>query len=83
MFTFSTKLYVFVSEGFVETHTPQFARGNVFNQMPSPQQLQEQDQYKAYLKQQVHTCTAVQKFGVVRFFLKKKLILSSSQGTWN
>ncbi|XP_039510474.1 centrosome and spindle pole-associated protein 1 isoform X2 [Pimephales promelas] len=39
--------------GFVETHTPQFARGNVFNQMLSPQQLQEQDQYKAYLKLQM------------------------------
>ncbi|XDV27834.1 hypothetical protein PO909_031310 [Leuciscus waleckii] len=39
--------------GFVETHTPQFARGNVFNQMLSPQQLKEKDQYKAYLKQQM------------------------------
>ncbi|KAI2667804.1 Centrosome and spindle pole-associated protein 1 [Labeo rohita] len=39
--------------GFVETHTPQFARGNVFNQMLSPQQLLEQDQYKAYLKHQI------------------------------
>lgn len=39
--------------GFVETHAPQFARGNVFNQMLSPQQLLEQDQYKAYLKHQI------------------------------
>uniref|UniRef100_A0A9J7ZFJ9 Centrosome and spindle pole associated protein 1b n=1 Tax=Cyprinus carpio carpio TaxID=630221 RepID=A0A9J7ZFJ9_CYPCA len=39
--------------GFVETHTPQFARGNVFNQNLSPQQLLEQDQYKAYLRQQI------------------------------
>ncbi|XP_052403540.1 centrosome and spindle pole-associated protein 1 isoform X4 [Carassius gibelio] len=39
--------------GFVETHTPQFARGNVFNQILPPQQLLEQDQYKAYLKQQI------------------------------
>ncbi|XP_043076914.1 centrosome and spindle pole-associated protein 1 isoform X2 [Puntigrus tetrazona] len=39
--------------GFVETHTPQFARGNVFNQMLSPQQLLEQDQYKAYLRHQI------------------------------
>ncbi|XP_058650413.1 centrosome and spindle pole-associated protein 1 isoform X1 [Onychostoma macrolepis] len=39
--------------GFVETHTPQFARGNVFNQIPSPQQLLEQDQYKACLRHQI------------------------------
>ncbi|XP_016108068.1 centrosome and spindle pole associated protein 1-like [Sinocyclocheilus grahami] len=39
--------------GFVETHTPQIARGNVFNQMLSPQQLLEQDQYKAYLRLQI------------------------------
>ncbi|XP_016385317.1 centrosome and spindle pole-associated protein 1-like [Sinocyclocheilus rhinocerous] len=39
--------------GFVETHTPRFARGNVFNQMLSPQQLLEQDQYKAYLRLQI------------------------------
>ncbi|XP_016303835.1 centrosome and spindle pole-associated protein 1 isoform X2 [Sinocyclocheilus anshuiensis] len=39
--------------GFVETHTPQFARGNVFNQIQSPQLLLEQDQYKAYLRHQI------------------------------
>ncbi|KTF94919.1 hypothetical protein cypCar_00005925 [Cyprinus carpio] len=39
--------------GFAETHTPQFARGNVFNQMLSPQRLLEQDQYKTYLRLQV------------------------------
>lgn len=37
----------------IETHTPQFARGNVFNQMISPQQVLEQDQYKACLRQQM------------------------------
>ncbi|XP_056335484.1 centrosome and spindle pole-associated protein 1 isoform X3 [Danio aesculapii] len=37
----------------LETHTPQFARGNVFNQMLSPQQVLEQDQYKACLRQQM------------------------------
>lgn len=47
------KSNVCVFEGFVETHTPQFARGNVFNQILSPQQLLEQDQYKAYLRHQV------------------------------
>ncbi|XP_067308605.1 centrosome and spindle pole associated protein 1 isoform X2 [Pseudorasbora parva] len=39
--------------GFVEAHTPQFARGNVFNQTLSPQQQLDQDQYKAYLKHQM------------------------------
>ncbi|XP_048019368.1 centrosome and spindle pole-associated protein 1 isoform X5 [Megalobrama amblycephala] len=39
--------------GFVETHTPQFSRGNVFNQMLSPQQLLEKDQYKACLRLQM------------------------------
>ncbi|XP_073704413.1 centrosome and spindle pole-associated protein 1 isoform X3 [Garra rufa] len=39
--------------GFVETHSPQFGRGNVFNQMLSPQQQLEQDQYKAYLRHQI------------------------------
>lgn len=63
-------------EGLVETHTPQFARGNVFNQMLSPQQVLEQDQYKACLREQVHTCTAVQRFDAVVFFIfkLKKLI---------
>uniref|UniRef100_UPI003AAFF8AA centrosome and spindle pole-associated protein 1-like isoform X2 n=1 Tax=Centroberyx gerrardi TaxID=166262 RepID=UPI003AAFF8AA len=39
--------------GFTHVQTPQFARGNVFANQPSPQQLQEQDKYKAYLKQQI------------------------------
>ncbi len=67
------KLNVCVFEGFVETHAPQFARGNVFNQMLSPQQLLEQDQYKSYLKHQVHACTTDQGlsfmfFGITFFF---------------
>lgn len=39
--------------GFTHVQTPQFARGNVFANQPTQQQLQEQDKYKAYLKQQV------------------------------
>lgn len=39
--------------GFTHVHTPQFARGNVFANQPTQQHLQEQDKYKAYLKQQV------------------------------
>ncbi|XP_029917336.1 centrosome and spindle pole-associated protein 1-like isoform X2 [Myripristis murdjan] len=39
--------------GFTHVHTPQFARGNVFANQPTQQQLQEQDKYKAYLKQQI------------------------------
>lgn len=39
--------------GFTHVQTPQFARGNVFASHPTQQQLQEQDKYKAYLKQQV------------------------------
>ncbi|KAL0966015.1 hypothetical protein UPYG_G00289580 [Umbra pygmaea] len=37
--------------GFV--HAPSFARGSVFGNVPTPQQVNEQDQYKAYLKQQI------------------------------
>ncbi|KAJ4946285.1 hypothetical protein JOQ06_023953 [Pogonophryne albipinna] len=40
--------------GFTPVATPQFARGSVFSNQPSQQQLHEQDQYKAYLKQQAH-----------------------------
>lgn len=32
---------------------PQFARGSVFPNQPTQQQLSEQDNYKAYLQQQV------------------------------
>ncbi|XP_044220221.1 centrosome and spindle pole-associated protein 1-like isoform X1 [Thunnus albacares] len=39
--------------GFTHVQTPQFARSNVFANQPSLQQLQEQDKYKAYLKQQI------------------------------
>ncbi|XP_028445650.1 centrosome and spindle pole associated protein 1 isoform X2 [Perca flavescens] len=39
--------------GFTHAQTPQFARGNVFSNQPSQQQLHEQDKYKAYLKQQI------------------------------
>lgn len=38
--------------------TPQFARGNVFANQPTEQQVQEQDKYKAFLKQQVPVWTA-------------------------
>ncbi|XP_077434581.1 centrosome and spindle pole-associated protein 1-like isoform X2 [Vanacampus margaritifer] len=33
--------------------TPQFARGSVFTNQPRPQQPDEQDKYKAYLKKQI------------------------------
>ncbi|XP_034738938.1 centrosome and spindle pole-associated protein 1-like [Etheostoma cragini] len=39
--------------GYTHAQTPQFARGNVFSNQPSQQQLNEQDKYKAYLKQQI------------------------------
>ncbi|XP_026214375.1 centrosome and spindle pole associated protein 1-like [Anabas testudineus] len=39
--------------GFTHVHTPQFARGSVFANQPTQQQLQEQDKYKTYLKQQI------------------------------
>lgn len=39
--------------GFTHVQTPQFARGKVFANQPTEQQLQEQDKYKAYLKQQI------------------------------
>ncbi|KAK5865218.1 hypothetical protein PBY51_016400 [Eleginops maclovinus] len=39
--------------GFHPVHTPQFARGSVFSNQPTQQQLHEQDKYKAYLKQQI------------------------------
>ncbi|XP_032411401.1 centrosome and spindle pole-associated protein 1-like isoform X1 [Xiphophorus hellerii] len=39
--------------GFTHVQTSQFARGKVFASQPSELQLQEQDKYKAYLKQQI------------------------------
>nr|XP_020451196.1 centrosome and spindle pole-associated protein 1-like isoform X2 [Monopterus albus] len=39
--------------GFTHVQTPQFARGNVFANQPTQQQLHEQDKYKACLKQQI------------------------------
>ncbi|XP_068570311.1 centrosome and spindle pole-associated protein 1-like isoform X2 [Cebidichthys violaceus] len=39
--------------GFSHVQTPQFARGSVFSNQPTQQQLHEQDKYKAYLKQQI------------------------------
>ncbi|XP_029479652.1 centrosome and spindle pole-associated protein 1-like isoform X8 [Oncorhynchus nerka] len=32
---------------------PSFAKGSIFGNMPTPQQLHEQEKYKAYLKQQI------------------------------
>ncbi|XP_054890622.1 centrosome and spindle pole associated protein 1-like isoform X2 [Poeciliopsis prolifica] len=40
--------------GFTHVQTSQFARGKVFASQPSEFHLQEQDKYKAYLKQQMH-----------------------------
>ena len=39
--------------GFAHVQTPTFARGSVFANEPSAQQVQEQDKYKVYLKEQV------------------------------
>ncbi|XP_069575007.1 centrosome and spindle pole-associated protein 1-like isoform X1 [Brachyistius frenatus] len=39
--------------GFTHVQTSQFARGKVFGNQPTEQQVQEQDKYKAYLKQQI------------------------------
>ncbi|XP_061582397.1 centrosome and spindle pole-associated protein 1-like isoform X3 [Cololabis saira] len=39
--------------GFTHVQTPQFPRCNVFANHPNKQRLQEQDKYKAYLKQQI------------------------------
>ncbi|XP_036375409.1 centrosome and spindle pole-associated protein 1-like [Megalops cyprinoides] len=39
--------------GFAYGQTSPFARGNVFSEVPTAQQLQEQDKYKDYLKQQI------------------------------
>ncbi|XP_017278653.1 centrosome and spindle pole associated protein 1-like isoform X2 [Kryptolebias marmoratus] len=39
--------------GFTHVQTSQFARSKVFASQPSEHQLQEQDKYKAYLKQQI------------------------------
>ncbi|KAM6924017.1 centrosome and spindle pole associated protein 1-like [Xenentodon cancila] len=47
-------IFLFSSfEGFTHVQTPQFPRCNVFSNQPNKQQLQEQDKYKAYLKQQI------------------------------
>ncbi|XP_061690191.1 centrosome and spindle pole-associated protein 1-like isoform X2 [Syngnathoides biaculeatus] len=39
--------------GFTHVQTPQFARGSVITNQPTPQQLNEQHKHKAYLKQQI------------------------------
>ncbi|XP_019739791.1 centrosome and spindle pole-associated protein 1 isoform X1 [Hippocampus comes] len=39
--------------GFTHIQTPQFSRGSVLTNQPRPQQLDEQDKYKAYLKKQI------------------------------
>ncbi|XP_056295792.1 centrosome and spindle pole-associated protein 1-like isoform X3 [Pseudoliparis swirei] len=39
--------------GFTHGQTSQFARGSVFSNQPTQRQLHEQDEYKAYLKQQI------------------------------
>ncbi|CAL8264328.1 unnamed protein product [Lota lota] len=39
--------------GFAHVPAPQFARGSVFANEPSAQQVQEQDKYKVYLKEQI------------------------------
>ncbi|XP_059918118.1 centrosome and spindle pole associated protein 1-like isoform X4 [Gadus macrocephalus] len=39
--------------GFARVQTPTFARGNVFANEPSAQQVHEQDKYKVYLKEQI------------------------------
>ncbi|XP_061109474.1 centrosome and spindle pole associated protein 1 isoform X2 [Conger conger] len=39
--------------GFTYGQTSPFARGSVFTDTPTPQQLQQQDKYKDYLKQQI------------------------------
>ncbi|CAL8328365.1 unnamed protein product [Gadus morhua 'NCC'] len=39
--------------GFAHVQTPTFARGNVFTNEPSAQQVHEQDKYKVYLKEQI------------------------------
>ena len=40
--------------GFAHVQTPTFARGSVFANEPSARQVQEQDKYKVYLKEQVN-----------------------------
>ncbi|KAJ8413379.1 hypothetical protein AAFF_G00093750 [Aldrovandia affinis] len=39
--------------GFSYAQAPGFARGNPFTDLPTPQQLYEQDKYRDYLKQQI------------------------------
>lgn len=41
--------------GFAPSQPPVQARGNLFNELPSPQQLHDQEKYKDCLKQQVWT----------------------------
>ncbi|XP_046882836.1 centrosome and spindle pole associated protein 1-like isoform X4 [Hypomesus transpacificus] len=39
--------------GFDRVQTPMYARGSVFANQPTPQQLMEKDKYKSFLKQQI------------------------------
>ncbi|XP_041923272.1 centrosome and spindle pole-associated protein 1 isoform X2 [Alosa sapidissima] len=44
---------VHMMAGYPQGQAGSHARGNVFRDMPTPQQLHEQDRYKEYLKQQI------------------------------
>lgn len=44
--------------GFAFAQTSPFARGNVFGEPPSPQQLKRQESYKNFLRLQVNACTS-------------------------
>ena len=46
----------FMGAGFDRVQTPMYARGSVFANQPTPQQLMEKDKYKSFLKQQVLSC---------------------------
>lgn len=48
-----TSLLFFFKLGFTYTQTSPFARGNVFGEPPSPEQLRRQESYKNFLRFQV------------------------------
>lgn len=66
----------FLVVGFTHVQTPQFARSNVFTNHPSQQQLQEQDKYKSYLKQQVRLHTVLFGASSVDSVTQKSLVSS-------
>lgn len=53
---------LFFTLGFTRAQPSPFARGNVFGEPPTPEQIRRQESYKSFLRFQVNRCIAFQVF---------------------